>query len=171
MKVAGLALLAALASLMHGCAGTAASAERLGPADASQPWGRDPFTLTHTILVDGGQTGYLVEYQPTPVAVDVQRSLPTGSYRILDLHFEDVGFISPRGETWRHGAHGPLSLGNWSLKEGLARFFDRPDGHVKLIALAPTPQSAPATALAPAPDQGEAAPTDGSAAASEASGN
>ncbi len=143
MRVAGLALLALLAAC--------ASAMDAGSATvAAQPWEREPFTRTSQIEIDGDRVGYLVEYEPTPSGTSVERALPVGSYRIQARDFEDVGFISPRGEVRRYAGGGSVSLGYWSLEEGLIVFFG--GGRRARLMLLETARPPPASA----PDAGKA---------------
>ncbi len=130
---------------------------------AAQPWEVVPYARTSEILVDGAPVGYLIEYQPIPTGITATRALPTGSYRIQGRDFEDVGFVSPRGEFHRHlKGGGSESLGNWNLETGLLRFFDGVR-QVKLVPLEPTPQKNLATT---APAEGAPA-AEGDAAATE----
>jgi hypothetical protein len=131
---------AAVSSLLFlsACAAAPESAAPPAPRAAAQPWGRDPFTRTSQIEIDGNRVGYLVEYLPIPPAVTVERSLPLGSYRIQAADFEDVGFITPRGEVRRFIEGGSTSLGTWSLEEGLLTFFAG-ERRVRLAPLEPTP--------------------------------
>jgi hypothetical protein len=79
--------------------------------------------------------GYLLSYEEIPPRVDVRRALPTGSYRIQDLEFRDVGFITLSGEVFRHTLpDGSESLGHADLIPGLTRFFDAP-APVQLVDL------------------------------------
>jgi len=147
MRVTAVALLLAGA----GCSTPASpdSASRPGaPAQAAQPWGRDPFTRTSQIEIDGNLAGYLVSYEPIPAGVEAARALPTGSYRIQARDFEDVGFISPRGEVRRHAASGSVSLGTWDLESGLLLFFGGGQ-RVRLAAIEPAPARRPVAATAP----------------------
>jgi hypothetical protein len=86
--------------------------------------------------------------------VDATRALPTGSYRIQGLDFEDVGFISPRGQVFRYVAGGSVSLGTWSLEEGLRVFFHG-GGRVRWIELQPTAPRPPKAPTAPKEGEGE----------------
>ena len=129
----------------------------------AQPWERDPFTRTSEILVDGALVGYLVEYQAPPAGAAADRALPTGSYRIQDLRFEDVGFVSPRGEVRRYTKSGPSeSLGFWPLEEGLRRFYGTSSRTV-LRELEPAPPPKPVVEE----KGGEAKPADGKDAGGE----
>ena len=117
------------------------------PSDVAQPWGREPYTRTSEIEIDGKLVGYLVEYQPIPAAVDVERRFPTGSYRIQGLDFDDVGFITPRGAVYRHVQGGSTSLGSWPLEEGLRAFYGG-GARIRLVPLAPAPPRKPAAPAA-----------------------
>jgi hypothetical protein len=120
-------------------------------SNAAQPYGRDPFTRTSQIEIDGKVVGYLVEYQPVPTAVDVQRNLPTGSYLIEDPRFEDVGFISPRGQFFRYlpNSTASTSLGAWPLEEGLRHFYGG-GMRIRVTPIEPTAPKPAAPAAAPA---------------------
>jgi len=119
----------------------------------AQPWERDPYTRTSEIVIDGAVAGYLVEYQPIPDGMQVERALPTGSYRIEGRKFEPIGFVSPRGDVRRFVADGSESLGSWRLEEGLKLFF-KTSSRVQLRELRPAP---PPKAPAPkaGPDKGD----------------
>ena len=154
--LAGLSVLAAL-SVLASC-GTSGDVpqESARPAklDAAHPWGRDPFTRTSEVQIAGKTVGYLVEYQPIPAGEIVDRSLPTGSYRIQDREFEDVGFISPRGEISKLTNGGSRSIGFWKLDEGLLVFFGG-SGVLLITPLEPMPPRAPVNpASAPAAGEG-----------------
>jgi len=62
------------------------------------------------------------------------RSLPAGTYRILDLQFRGQGTIKPNGEVLRHGSSGADSLGVHTLNTGLRRFYQDP-AELELILL------------------------------------
>ncbi len=147
-------------SMLSGCSATNAADDDQAPRAAAQPWEVDPYSRTEEIFVDGTAVGYLVSYDAIPDGTVLQRAMPTGSYRIQDRRFEDVGFISPRGLVFRHSADGAQALGFHPLEEGLLNFFGG-RRQVKLVAL----RSMPAKVVAPAADEagadGEAAAEDG----------
>jgi hypothetical protein len=162
MRVAGLALLVA-------CAACGSSRTHDSPPPlraAAQPWERDPYTQTSTVEIDGKPVGYVVEYQPIPAGVDVQRALPTGSYRIQGLGFEDLGFVTLHGDVCRYVDGGSESIGQWPLDQGLIRFFGNTGHRARLVALEPTPPKSAAPPVAEKAEKkegGEEKATDGAA--------
>jgi hypothetical protein len=142
-------------TLVLGLAACASSGEKAPDAGGNhaahlnaQPWERDPYTRTSEIVIDGAVAGYLVEYQPIPDGTQVERALPTGSYRIEGKRFEPIGFVSPSGDVRRFVADGSESLGSWRLEEGLKLFF-KTSSRVQLRELRPAPPP-----KAPAPKEG-----------------
>ncbi len=137
------AVLAAVSgsSILCGCSATRSTednaANDAGPRGAAQPWEVDPYSRTEQIFVDGTPVGYLVSYDAIPDGLVLERAMPTGSARIQDLQFEDVGFVSPRGLFFRHSAKGAQALGYHPLEEGLLQFFGG-GRRVKLAALEPS---------------------------------
>ena len=135
---------------------------KVEPPLRSQPWERDPYTRTSEVLIDGALVGYVVEYQAIPAGASADRAFPTGTFRIQDLHFEDVGYVTKNGDVRRFVKGGASeSLGNWRLEEGLRRFYGSSSRTV-LRELVP----APPKPLAAAKDAGEAEkPEEGKGAA------
>ena len=153
MKGFGFALLLALLACSSEPRNEPAPAAKAEPTLRAQPWERDPYTRTSEVLIDGAVVGYLVEYQAIPAGASADRSFPTGTYRIQDLHFEDVGYVTKNGEVRRFVKGGASeSLGSWRLEEGLRRFYGASSRTV-LRELQPAPPPKPA---APAKDAGEA---------------
>lgn len=170
---AGMMIVGAIAPIM-GCAGTAsetAAAKSTATSKvAAQPWERDPYTRTSEILIDGAVVGYLVEYQEIPVGVQLERALPAGSYRIQGPRFDDIGFVTPRGDVRRFTPTGSDSLGIWPLEEGLRRFFGKSArAQLRPLPLPAPPKAAPA-GDAPKAESGEAAPAGGEKKEGEAGG-
>jgi hypothetical protein len=125
---------------------------KVEPPLRAQPWERDPYTRTSEVLIDGALVGYLVEYQPIPAGASADRAFPTGTSRIQDLRFEDVGYITPRGDVRRFvKSGGSESLGVWRVEEGLRRFYGSSSRTV-LRELQPAPPPKP---LAAEKDAGE----------------
>ena len=125
------------------------------PALRAQPWERDAFTRTSEVVIDGTLTGYVVEYQAPPTGAVVDRSLPTGTWLIQDLRFENVGFVTPRGEVRRFARDGSSeTLGVWRLEEGLRRFYGATNRAV-LKELEPAPPTKPAAASKEAGGEGK----------------
>ena len=130
-----------------------APAAKAEPPLRAQPWERDPYTRTSEVRIDDALVGYVVEYQPIPAGALVDRTFPTGTYRIQDMKFYDVGYVTPRGDVRRFVAGGASeSLGVWRLEEGLRRFYGSSSRTV-LRELQPAPPPKPA---APANDAGDA---------------
>jgi hypothetical protein len=91
------------------------------PGPATQ---REAYTAYEQLEINGELVGFLLFYQEIPGHAQVERTLPTGSIRIQDVSFEDVGFISPRREWFRHTIPGSSSnLGIHNLQAGLRMFF------------------------------------------------
>jgi hypothetical protein len=157
MKGFGLALTVGLLACSSSPEKTPAAPAAPETKVRAQPWERDPFTRTSEVLIDGALVGYLVEYQKPPAGAAADRALPTGSYRIQDLRFEDVGFVSPRGEVRRYTKGGSSeSLGFWRIDEGLRRFYGSSSRAV-LRELEPAPPPKPVVEE----KGGEAKPEDG----------
>ena len=126
---------------------------KVEPPLRAQPWERDPYTRTSEVLIDGALVGYVVEYQAIPAGASADRSFPTGTWRIQDLRFEDVGYVTKNGDVRRYVKGGTSeSLGNWRLEEGLRRFYGSSSRTV-LRELQPAPPPKP---LAAEKDAGEA---------------
>jgi hypothetical protein len=137
-------------TLVLGLAACASSGERAPEAGSNhaahlnaQPWERDACTRTSEIVIDGAVVGYLVEYRPIPAGMQVERALPTGSYKIEGKRFDLIGVVSPNGEVRRISAGASESLGNFRLEEGLKRFFGS-SSRVELRELHPAPPPKPA---------------------------
>ncbi len=156
MKGSGLALTLGLLACSGAPAKPPVAAAKAEPPLNAQPWERDPFTRTSEVLIDGALVGYVVDYQPLPAGSLIERRLPTGTWLIQDLRFENVGFVSPRGDVRRYVKDGSTeSLGVWRFEEGLRRFYDTPN-RVVLRELAPAPPPKPELK-----DAGEAKPEAG----------
>lgn len=112
-----------LVTLACACASPAPSGES---STSALPVGviHEPFTRYLEISAGGETLGYLLRYDPIPLHSDAERAFPTGSHRILDLAFEDVGFITRSGEFRRHTVAGHSeSIGHHELFEGLQEYF------------------------------------------------
>ncbi|HET6162576.1 MAG TPA: hypothetical protein VFG37_02840 [Planctomycetota bacterium] len=145
MKGFGYALLLGLLACSSGPKKEPAPA-KVEPPLRAQPWERDPYTRTSEVLIDGALVGYLVEYQAIPAGASADRAFPTGTYRIQDLRFEDVGYVTKNGDVRRFVKGGASeSLGNWRLEEGLRRFYGSSSRTV-LRELVPAPPPKPAAA-------------------------
>jgi hypothetical protein len=159
MRVTAVSLLVAVAACASqderaGSAESAAAGLAPSVESSARARGREPFTRTSEIEIDGERVGYLVEYLPIPAAVDAERALPTGSYRIQAADFEDVGFMSPRGELYRFRGTESVALGHWSRDTGLLTFFGG-GRRIVLRPLEPSPRRpAPEAAEPAAGDEG-----------------
>jgi hypothetical protein len=113
------------------CAGQPTVEQSQAPATGL----REPFTEYFEVSVDGVTQGYLLRYNPIPLHSDVTRSLPTGTHRVFDARFEEVGFVSPRGEWRRHGDGGISdAVGSFDLRQGVQEFFGLL-GRVRIVSL------------------------------------
>jgi len=157
MKGFGFAVLLGLLGCSSEPENEPAPAAKVEPPLRAQPWERDPYTRTSEVLIDGALVGYLVEYQPIPAGASADRAFPTGTSRIQDLRFEDVGYVTPRGDVRRYVQGGSSeSLGVWRLEEGLRRFYGSSSRTV-LRELQPAPPPKP---VAPGKDAGDAEKTE-----------
>ena len=108
---------------MLGCASSTSSRQTLAPQGEYSSL-RDPYTRTLSVLVSDAVIGYVVRYDEVPLHSDVERALPAGTYRILNLDLEEVGIVTPGGDFRRHTLPGySESIGHFRLEEGLKRFF------------------------------------------------
>jgi len=153
-----------LAAALSACA-SGHDAERPAEHDsalAAQPWQVDPYTHSDEIFVDGTAVGYLVTYDAIPGGLVIDRSLPTGTRRLLDARFRDVGFFAPGGLLVRHAGPELKEVGHYSLEDGLLAFYGG-KARVQLVPLVQKPRAAPTEAPAAegAEGEGEAAGTEG----------
>ena len=95
---------------------------------------RESNTTYWEIRADGKHVGYLLSYDALSEFNEVERHLPSGSHRIQDLGFSDLGYVTPTGEVLRHAAGGAQSLGSHPLNEGLRMFYGEPQD-IELIRL------------------------------------
>lgn len=134
---------------------------------AAQPWEIDPYTHSDEIFVDGAAVGYLVTYDAIPGGLVIDRRLPTGTRRLLDARFEDVGFFAPGGLLMRHAATGLQEVGHYALEDGLLAFYGG-KARVQLVPLARRTRTRPAPTEAPDAEAGDGeAAEEGDADASE----
>ncbi|MSR47621.1 MAG: hypothetical protein EXS13_11260 [Planctomycetes bacterium] len=149
--------------LPAGCAAASDDATPTGSAMAAQPWEIDPYTTTEQIIVDGTLAGYLVTYDAIPGGMVIEREMPAGGRRILDLRFHDIGFVSPRGLFFRHVKGGVEELTYKDLRDGLGQFFGG-SSRTRLTAFTVTPSKPAAAAAAEgdAPAEGDGAAMDDS---------
>jgi hypothetical protein len=133
----------ALAALAAGCGSphadvphAAAATAKAGPPTREAAEG-----LTHTatseIRFGDELVGYLLDVLPVPAGVVDDRPWEPGTAMIQDLRFRFIGFISPRGTTYRFDEHGtPHKVGFGSRSAGIAAFFMR-NGEPTLVSLHP----------------------------------
>jgi hypothetical protein len=139
-------------------------------AMAAQPWQIDPYTHSDEIFVDGASVGYLVTYDAIPGGLVIERRLPTGTRRLFDARFKDVGFFAPSGLLVRHVGRGLEEVGHYALEDGLLAFYGG-KARVQLVPLVRKARPTPTEAPAAEGGEGEAAAEgDAAAAADDGSG-
>ncbi len=149
-------VLASVTLLLAACAASPAAREPI----------REAFTQAFALERSGVPVGYLIRYEPLPTHADLDRSLPTGTIRILDPGFVDVGYITPRGDVRRFEAYGEsVSLGHHELEEGLFVFFGE-KGPVRMRSIS----LRPGTTVAAEKSSGEGASEEPTAEPEESAG-
>jgi len=121
--------------LVIGLAGCAAQDKAACPAPAPDAPASDAsaYTTTRAIHVDGQLKGFLCTYEAIPITAGISPKAPAGSTFIKDLEFNNLGFITPKGELWRFGPGNiPEKVHQAGLIENLAVFFGTPERSVSL---------------------------------------
>jgi hypothetical protein len=143
-RLPALLVLAGLTGLAHlpACA---------GPASASAPDADAPprpartraaaqgldFTATFEIRFGDELVGYLVDVLDVPTGVVDTRAYPPGTALIEDRNLDLLGFISPRGTSYRFREDGSAEgVGYGSRSSSIAAFFRR-NGEPVLTTLHP----------------------------------
>ena len=90
-------------------------------------------TLTQAIVIDNEKMGYLLTYLEVPIEVRRPQVAPTNSSFIKDLDFQNIGYITPTGQTFRY-VDGVRSeeVCRFETRKNLAVFFGRPMATVEL---------------------------------------
>jgi len=130
---------AALTILLLGACSSTGSATPAAPAAAraapTRLAARDlSWTTTSEIRFGGELVGYLVEVNPVPEGIVDSRPWEPGTALIQDQDFEFIGFISPRGTTYRFDEDDvakPMGFGGRDAN--IAAFFRR-NGKPQLVA-------------------------------------
>ncbi len=92
------------------------------------------WTTTMEIRFDGELVGYLVEVNPVPEGIVDSRPWEPGTAIIEDKDFQPIGFISPRGTTYRFDEDNKAKpVGFGSRDSGIAAFFRR-NGKPQIVA-------------------------------------
>jgi hypothetical protein len=133
------ALLALSALLLAACSSTADDAATAPAAERGAPTQQAArelsFTATSEIRFDGELVGYLVEVQPVPEGTVDSRPWEPGTALIQDKRFQFIGFISPRGTTYRFDEDETAqAVGFGSRSAGIAAFFRR-NGEPQLVSV------------------------------------
>ncbi len=92
------------------------------------------FTETWEIRFGDELVGYLVEVLPAPEGLHDDRPFKPGTALVEDLDFQLLGFLSPRGTTYRFDDSGearPVGIGSRNMS--IAAFFGR-NGAPRLVA-------------------------------------
>jgi hypothetical protein len=91
------------------------------------------YSTTQAIIVDGERKGFLCTYEELPDTAGVKRDAPAGTAFIQDLDFNNLGFISPKGELWRFGpGNRPEKVHQAEIIENLAVFYGVSERQVSL---------------------------------------
>jgi hypothetical protein len=119
---------------LAGCA-----AQEKGPAQAESPeppaaaLHETPYTTVQSIHVGEQLKGYLLSYESIPSHASMNRTIPAGTVFIKDLDFNNLGFITPKGELWRYGEGNiPERIHQSHLNDNLAVFFEVPEKEITL---------------------------------------
>jgi hypothetical protein len=92
------------------------------------------FTETWEIRFGDELAGYLVEVLPVPEGLHDDRPFKPGTALVEDLDFQLLGFLSPRGTTYRFDDAGEAkAVGFGSRNMSIAAFFGR-NGAPRLVA-------------------------------------
>lgn len=92
------------------------------------------FTETWEIRFGDELVGYLVEVLPAPEGVADQRPFKPGTSLVEGLDFQLLGFISPRGTTYRFDESDQAKAVGWGSRNmSIAAFFGR-NGAPRLVA-------------------------------------
>ncbi len=92
------------------------------------------FTETWEIRFGDELVGYLVEVLPAPEGLTDTRKFGPGTALVEGLDFQLLGFISPRGTTYRFDAAGEAQAVGWGSRNmSIAAFFQR-NGAPRLLA-------------------------------------
>jgi len=126
--VASLAALAsALALLAPACAGPG-SAEAEHPARTRQSAADLAPSQTYEVRFGSELVGYLIEVLPAAAGAPDTRAYEPGTAVIADLKRTLLGYISPRGTTYRFDAAGQAhTVGFGSRSTSIAAFFLKND--------------------------------------------
>ena len=95
------------------------------------------YTETFEVRFGNDFVGYLVAVLPVPGGIVDQRAYAPGTKLIQGRDFEFIGFISPRGTTYRFDKSGEArTVGVGSIEQGIAAFF-RQNGAPTLVSISP----------------------------------
>lgn len=135
MLKSSLILAALLCALLAGCASDE-PADTCGCKPPLPPLAEQAssYTTTKAVHAEGSVIGYLLIYDEVPVTSDEPRYTPPGTIFIKDLNFNNVGFISPKGQLYRFGK-GDLpekEVHQSSLLKNLAVFFRIPEKEITI---------------------------------------
>lgn len=95
------------------------------------------YTRTEAIILNGKKVGYTLLFLDVPPYAEEPQYIQAGTRFIKDLDFENLGFISPYGKTYRFEGNGKKArfLYQHNLEKNLAHFFGKPFGTVELQGL------------------------------------
>jgi hypothetical protein len=94
-------------------------------------------TLTQAVHLNGKKVGYILTFLEVPVGSEEPEYCPhPDTILIKDLDFNNLGFISPEGTTYRfHKGEASSPLFQHELKKNLAYFFENPMGQVEIVEI------------------------------------
>ncbi|MHC5212068.1 MAG: hypothetical protein ACYTG2_15220 [Planctomycetota bacterium] len=129
---------ALLLAALLACAGPAPAADDASRPERTRQTAKDlAFTETFEIRFGDELVGYLVDVLEVPAGVLDERAYAPGTALIEGLDLEFLGFISPRGTTYRFHEDGSAeAVGYGSRNLNIAAFFRR-NGEPVLITLHP----------------------------------
>jgi hypothetical protein len=126
--VASLSALASLACALVLLAPACASAEAEHPARTRQSAADLAPSQTYEVRFGSELVGYLIEVLPAAAGAPDTRAYEPGTAVIADLKHTLLGYISPRGTTYRFDAAGQAhTVGFGSRSTSIAAFFLKND--------------------------------------------
>jgi hypothetical protein len=128
-------LLLPTALLLYACASPGGDAAPEALPRRAAITGSLQFTETWEIRFGDELVGYLVEVQPAPEGLADERPFKPGTALVEDLDFQLLGFLSPRGTTYRFDDAGEAQAVGWGSRNmSIAAFFQR-NGAPRLVAV------------------------------------
>ena len=132
---------ASLAACASGCSSTGgtdhAAVEAARPKPTLMAAHELQFTETFEVRFGNELVGYMVDVLPVPGGIVDSRAYAPGTKLIQGKDFTFLGFISPRGTTYRFDASGEAkAVGVGSLELSIAAFFKQ-NGAPTFVSISP----------------------------------